>query len=141
MSESVHHTGGCLCGAVRYEVLTPLDKIVHCHCTDCQKASGAGASANAVLPTDALRFTRGEPRLFTKQVDSGNTLHRAFCADCGSPIFTRRDHVPEVSVLKVGTLDDSDAMRIVMSIWMKSHRPWMPLDAEAARYEGNRPSV
>ena len=141
MSEPVHHTGGCLCGAVRYEVLAPLDKIVHCHCTDCQKASGAGASANAVLPTDKLRITRGVPRVFSKKVDSGNLLHRAFCGECGSPLTTRRDHLPEITVLKVGTLDDSDAMRIAMSIWMKSRRPWMPLDPEASRHDGNRPSA
>lgn len=140
MTDSVHHTGGCLCGAIRYEVLVPLDKLVHCHCTDCQKASGAGASANAVLPTDKLRITRGEPRVFTKVVDSGNTLHRSFCGDCGSPIHTRRAHTPEVTILKAGSLDDSDGMTLAMSIWMKSRRPWMPVDPQARQFEGNRPA-
>ena len=141
MSETVHHTGGCLCGAVRYEVQVPLQNIIHCHCTDCQKASGAGASANVVVPTDNLRFIKGEPKNFTKPVDSGNILHRAFCGDCGSPLTTRRDHIPEMSVLKVGSLDDSSGMKIAMSIWMKSHRQWMPVDPDASQFDGNRPSA
>ncbi|MEZ5653800.1 MAG: GFA family protein [Burkholderiaceae bacterium] len=140
MTEVVHHTGGCLCGAIRYEVLTPLAKLVHCHCTDCQRASGAGASANAVLPSAKLRLTQGEPKVFSKTVDSGNILHRSFCGDCGSPIHTRRDHTPEMTVLKVGSLDDSDHMAIALSIWMKSRRPWMPVDPDADQLEGNRPS-
>ena len=140
MSETVHHQGGCLCGAIRYDVLLPLEKLVHCHCTDCQKASGAGASANAVLPTGKLRFTQGEPKIFSKRVDSGNTLHRGFCGNCGSPIYPRRDHLPDITVLKVGSLDDSDGLSIAMSIWMKSRRPWMPVDSQATQFEGNRPT-
>jgi hypothetical protein len=139
-SQSSEVTGGCLCGAIRYRVTQPLDKIIMCHCTDCQKASGTGASANTVVPSDKLQITKGSPRLFTKVVDSGNTLHRAFCADCGSPIYTRRDHMPEISVLKVGSLDAPDSMQIVMNIWTSSARPWIKLDPAIEQHAGNRPA-
>ncbi|MEK9774872.1 MAG: GFA family protein [Quisquiliibacterium sp.] len=109
--------------------------------TGCQKASGSGASANTVVPTDQLQFVKGEPRLFSKIVDSGNKLHRAFCADCGSPIYTRRDHMPEVSVLKVGSLDAPDSMQVIMNIWTKSARPWVRLDPSVEQHPGNRPAA
>jgi hypothetical protein len=131
--------GGCLCGAIRYQVNQPLDKIILCHCTDCQKASGTGASANTVVPSDRLEITKGTPKIFSKIVDSGSTLHRAFCADCGSPIYTRRAHMPEVSVLKVGTLDDSNGMQVVMNIWMQSARRWDHLDPGVEQHAQNRP--
>ncbi|UCE30356.1 MAG: GFA family protein [Burkholderiales bacterium] len=133
-------SGGCLCGAIRYRVSERLDRIIACHCTDCQKASGAGASANALVPTEHFTLVQGTPRVFSKIVDSGNLLHRAFCADCGSPIYTRRDHVPEMTVLKVGSLDAPNDMKIAMNIWTRSTRPWMPMDPQAECFEMGRPS-
>lgn len=131
--------GGCLCGAIRYEVTAPVDRILMCHCTNCQKATGAGASANVVVPAAALRLTCGTPRLFSQRVDSGNTLHRAFCGDCGSPIYSRRDHVPDWLVLKVGTLDRPQGA-IVANLWLASARPWTPVQAGVTGYPGNRPA-
>ena len=124
-------TGGCLCGAVRYRVAAPVDAIVMCHCTHCQKASGTGASANVIVPTAALTVERGTPRVFSQVVDSGNTLERHFCGDCGSPLWSRRAHQPERTVLKVGSLDAPEG-RVVMNIWTRSARAWTPM-ADAPR--------
>jgi len=68
--------GRCLCGAVRYSLSQTPDKIVACHCTHCQKASGSGASHNALVPSAAVSFTAGKPKLFTDTAASGNT-HRS----------------------------------------------------------------
>ena len=78
-------TGGCLCGAIRYSVDAPLQNIVACHCSHCRKASGAGASHNALVPSSAVAFTAGKPKTYTDTAHSGNTLYRHFCGDCGSP--------------------------------------------------------
>jgi hypothetical protein len=133
-------TGGCLCGAIRYRVTQPVDKIIMCHCTDCQKASGAGASANTVVPTDRFEITQGTPKVFAKVVDSGNTLQRAFCPDCGSPIFTRRANAPEMTVLKVGSLDAPVDLKVVMNIWTRSARPWTYMDPAIDHFPQNRPA-
>ncbi|MBE0614974.1 MAG: GFA family protein [Burkholderiales bacterium] len=136
---SVAITGGCLCGNIRYSVSAPVEKIIACHCTHCQKASGAGASHNAVVPSSAVSFTAGKPRLFADTAQSGNILNRYFCADCGSPIYSQRAKVPEMMVLKVGTLDAPENMNLVMNIWTKSARPWMHRDPAAENHPENRP--
>lgn len=132
-------TGGCLCGKIRYTVSQPLHNIIACHCTHCQKASGAGASHNAVLQTSAVTFTSGQPRRFADTADSGNILNRYFCGDCGSPIYSQRAKMPEMMVLKVGTLDAPGDLKLAMNIWTGSARPWMHLDPAIEAHPGNRP--
>ncbi len=132
-------TGSCLCGAVAYEVSQPIQDVIACHCTDCQKATGSGASHNLVVKTENLRVTRGEPRAFDKTVDSGRILTRFFCADCGSPLFARRNTSPEITVIKAGTLDDRSALRHAMDIWTASAVAYMPRNTDVPQHEGNRP--
>lgn len=133
-------TGGCLCGQIRYTVSQPLQNLIACHCTHCQKASGAGASFNAVVPTSAVTFTSGQPKLFADTAQSGNILKRYFCADCGSPIYSQREKTPGTMVLRAGTLDASDHMKLVMNIWTDSARPWMHLDPALEHHSQNRPA-
>ncbi len=132
-------TGGCLCGKVRYSVSQPPKNIIVCHCTHCQKASGAGASHNALLPSGAVTFTSGQPKVYVDTAGSGNKLNRYFCGDCGSALYSQREKVPEMMVLKVGTLDAPGDMKIVMNIWTQSARPWMHLDPATEQYPQNRP--
>jgi len=132
-------TGGCLCGKIRYTVSQPLHNIIACHCTHCQKASGAGASYNALVPTSAVTFTSGKPKVFADTAQSGNILNRYFCGDCGSPIYSQREKVPEMMVLKVGTLDAPGDMKLVMNIWTNSARQWMTIDPATERHPENRP--
>ncbi|MCF8179614.1 MAG: GFA family protein [Sulfuritalea sp.] len=132
-------TGGCLCGKIRYTISQPIDKIIACHCTHCQKASGAGASHNAPMPASALQITQGEPKRYDDMADSGNILWRFFCPDCGSSLYSQRSKTPEMIVLKAGSLDDSNGMKLIMNIWTKSARPWMPIDPASECHEQNRP--
>ena len=133
------NTGGCLCGAVTYEVNQPLGGVIACHCTDCQKASGAGASHNVVVKTEHLNVTSGKPKTFAQVVDSGRTLIRSFCADCGSALFSQRKEMPEMIVIKAGTLDNKKGLTHVMDIWTASAAGWIPDDPNVDHYEGNRP--
>lgn len=132
-------TGGCLCGAIRYTVSAPVEKLIACHCTDCQHASGTGASINALLPSSALAVTKGSTKVFSKPADSGNVLNRHFCADCGSPVYSQRANAPEFLVLKVGGLDSHEGLRVAMNIWTRSRRPWTLMDTSIECHEGNRP--
>lgn len=132
-------TGGCLCGAIRYSVNQPLQNIVVCHCSHCRKASGAGASHNAIVPAATVTFTAGKPKTYADTAQSGNTLYRNFCGDCGSPIYSQRKNTPDMMVLKVGTLDAAADMKIVMNIWTNSAQPWMHIDPASACHPQNRP--
>jgi hypothetical protein len=138
MSESV--TGGCLCGRIRYTVGQPIEKVIACHCTHCQKISGTASSHNAVVPASAFTLTAGTPKRYADTADSGNTLFRHFCADCGSSLYSQREKSPEMVVLKVGTLDSHADMKLVMNIWTKSARPWLALDPEVPQFVENRPA-
>lgn len=129
-------TGSCLCRAIRYEVTVPISELRQCHCKDWQKSSGAGGAVNAMIPSSAFRITQGEPKRFTKVADSGRTLHRFFCGGCGSPIFSRREVLPEITSLRIGTLDGAPPMKIATNIWTESARPWAHIDPSTQRFPG-----
>lgn len=129
-------SGSCLCRAIRYEVTVPISELRHCHCKDCQKSSGAGGAVNAMIPSSGFRITHGEPRRFTKVADSGRTLHRFFCGDCGSPIYSQREAAPEMMMVRAGTLDDSSGLKVTASIWTKSARSWGHVEPSSKQFPG-----
>ena len=132
-------TGGCLCGAIRYSINQAVEVVSACHCTHCQKASGTGASHNALVSAGAVTFTAGKTKVYTDTAESGNTLYRHFCGDCGSPIYSQREKMPELMVIKVGTLYDTSGMKLTTNIWTRSARPWMHIDPAATNHPQNRP--
>jgi len=129
-------TGGCLCGAIRYTVSVPIKELRACHCRHCQKASGSGGSVHAVVPRANFDVTQGTPKRYADTADSGRTLYRYFCGDCGSPIYSQRATVPETIALRAGTLDSSDDMKITANIWTRSARPWSYIDPASAQTPG-----
>ena len=130
-------TGGCLCGAIRYSISAPVTGLRACHCTHCQKTSGTGASVNAVVLSKDFKLTQGTPKRFTVKADSGRTLFRHFCGDCGSPIYSQRETTPERIVVRAGTIDDSSGMKITTNIWTSSARPWSWIDPASEQVPGN----
>ena len=129
-------SGSCLCGAIRYSIQSPVSELRACHCTACQKASGAGGSVNAAVASADVQFTKGKPKRFTMQADSGRTLHRYFCGDCGSPVYSQRDISPERMVIRAGTIDNPPPMKIAAHIWTGSKRDWSHIDAGAQQVAG-----
>jgi len=134
---TVSHTGGCLCGAIRYTLSAPVTALRACHCTDCQKSSGSGSSVNAVVPGSAFELTRGTLKSHAVKADSGRTLIRYFCGDCGSPIYARREDTLERIAVRAGSFDDTSSMKITANIWTKSARPWSHIDPDAEQLPGN----
>src|SRR5450432_3373670 len=77
-------TGGCLCGAIRYECNSRPLAMLNCHCRDCQQVSGGSFTPVVYVPAKAFRITRGTLRYYsTPSVSSGHNK-RGFCPDCGS---------------------------------------------------------
>ena len=132
---STHYAGGCLCGAVRYELSVPLPKVVVCHCRDCQKASGSAAAFNARVRADALKITSGTYQTFAVTAESGEQLIRMFCAKCGSQMFSQRESLPQMITVKIGTLDDPSKLEIGRHIWTDSAMPWNVFDDVLPRHE------
>lgn len=133
MSEPL--TGGCLCGAIRYRVDAAVERLAACYCTDCQRMTGSSNSINGLVPASAFRLTKGKTKVFTKTADSGNDLHRHFCGDCGSWIYNPMGGDPEHVVLKAGTFDRHDGMRIVLNLWACSRAPWATMDTTIPTHE------
>jgi hypothetical protein len=128
--------GGCLCGAIRYTISAPVTELRACNCTSCQKASGAGGSVNAVVASSAFKMTKGKPKRYTAVADSGRTLHRYFCGDCGSPLYSQRETTPEMMSVRAGTLDSSSGLRITMNIWCASAPSWGYIDPGTTQHPG-----
>lgn len=118
--------GGCLCGAVRYEVTAePLATRI-CWCRDCQFMSANG-SVNFIAPTASINI-HGEMRSYSSTVDSGNELTRRFCPTCGTQIFANSSARPQLTGVRVGTLDNPSAVNPSVNIWTSSAPKWANLN-------------
>jgi hypothetical protein len=115
-------TGGCHCGAVRYEAEgEPLHHAV-CHCTDCRHASGAPMVAWIAFPADKIRVTAGAP----KTRASSELGRRQFCPDCGTGLFYVNETVlPGLIDIQSATLDDGAAAPApAVHIQFAEHLAW-----------------
>jgi hypothetical protein len=129
-------TGSCLCGAIRFTISAPINELRACYCTNCQKASGAAGSVNVVVPSSGFTLAQGTPKRYSGIADSGRTLHRYFCGDCGSPIYSQRATAPDTLVVRAGTLENAGELKITASIWTKSARPWAHIEPESKQHPG-----
>jgi hypothetical protein len=117
-------TGGCLCGAVRYSTdAAPLFQAV-CHCKNCQKQGGTALSIVVGFPAAAFSI-EGDVKTYEDKGESGGTVYRRFCPECGSPIVSDVSSMAGVTILKAGTLDDTSWLKPGMQVWTKSAQPWV----------------
>ncbi len=108
-------TGGCYCGALRYQTAGKPVLKAQCHCRECQYLSGGGPNYFMLVVPDGFAYTNGTPQHFERD-DLAEPVRREFCGKCGTGILTRRKDQAEL-VLKIGTLDDPslfDAPRIAI---------------------------
>jgi hypothetical protein len=110
-------TGGCACGAVRYELAEePIFQLI-CHCIDCQKASGSEFSKVLFAAADRLSMLGREPKFYSVKANSGRTMNRGFCDNCGSPVMIRRPEIPQIAFLQAGSLDDPSIFKPVAEVF------------------------
>ena len=131
--------GGCLCANFRYEF--DRDLVIsahHCHCKDCQRATGSGKATIVMVPTEALK-TEGELRGYTVTGTDGAHVTRLFCPDCGSQLLSYLEEMPATRFVKAGTLDDSSWLTINSSFWGDSAEQWSPADTNQRICQQNPP--
>jgi len=132
-------TGGCLCGAIRYEAEgEPMAHAV-CFCTDCQKANGGGPTYALIMPRAGFRVTKGEPGSYSIRADSGGNVGRFFCPNCGTMLFSKPASIAHVVPIRAGTLDDPSIYRPNLQIFTASAPPWMHVDPNLLSFERNPP--
>ena len=119
-------TGGCLCGAVRYEITEPLVAAGYCHCTRCQRRTGSAASAQARIDGRTFRLVRGEELVKCwKPADSG--FAKCFCSECGAHLFSRDpDGSPHMSI-RMSAFDGDPGVRPSWRAFVAYAAPWEPV--------------
>jgi hypothetical protein len=129
----MERAGGCACGAIRFEITAPFLGIGACHCTDCQKSSGGGPNYVALTPKSALVVTKGEAKLYRSKGDSGAEVARAFCSDCGTPLWSDPAHQPFTTV-KLGALDDNSDLTPAIHVYVASAPRWHVIEDGLASF-------
>jgi hypothetical protein len=115
--------GACHCGKINYEAEVNPEYVVICHCTDCQTMSGAPYRAS--VPAKAENFTlRGEPKTYVKTAASGNKRVLAFCADCGSALYSTTLEDVLVYNLRLGAVKQRAQLIPKAQGWCRSAMPW-----------------
>lgn len=134
MAVSVPLTGGCACGAIRYECVAEPLFMWNCHCRECQRSTGGGAAVNVVFFASTVRLTKGAPKEHVSTGTSGKQTHRGFCAECGSPISARADLIPDIRGISAASLDDPSQLKLTANIWTASAQPWDELSATLPQF-------
>ena len=131
-------SGGCLCGAVRYECSAePLGTAI-CHCTHCQKVSGSAFSVNVVVPAPSLTWQGQSLASYADKGESGKPLSRKFCRNCGSSLATETEALPGAIIIKAGSLDDKSWLKPNYHLWTNSAQPWVRIEPGATTFPKGR---
>jgi len=129
-------SGHCLCGAVTYS--SEAEPVVQaaCHCEDCQRQTGGPFTVVVGVPRDSLSVEGETLASFTTiGEDHGGETERKFCSRCGAPVFSIAAALPELALIKVGSLDDASWVEPAFEVWTGSAQPWSPHFENAARIE------
>jgi hypothetical protein len=119
----MHHTGGCLCGAVRYVAKGEPNLSGHCYCADCRKASGSGFIPFMGFSADAVRFT-GETLQYRSQSARGSDAVRNSCPACGGLVFGGEVGKDDSHTIYAGSLDDPARFRPTIAIFAQGRPDW-----------------
>jgi hypothetical protein len=118
----VTHTGGCHCGAVRYQVTGEPQHVALCHCGDCRRSAGAPMVSWAAFAEGEMTVTQGD----TKTFNSSGTAMRSFCGDCGTGLFYRNEaFLPGIVDIQSATLDDPSSLPAGAHIQTAERIDWM----------------
>lgn len=133
---SVSATGGCLCGAVRYETRGPLRSVVNCHCAQCRRTSGHFVAATAARRENVELIESGGLRWY----ESSETARRGFCGSCGASLFW--ESVPgELVSIMAGTLDPPTGLKTAAHIFVEDAGDYYEIDDGLPRYPGGDHAV
>jgi hypothetical protein len=103
---STPYTGGCACGAVRYEAAAEPTFQNHCHCRECRQRSGTGHGSYLTFPSRAAVRITGTAADWSVAGDSGNAKTHSFCPTCGTPVYLTFAAMPDLIAVHAGSLDD-----------------------------------
>jgi hypothetical protein len=133
MSQS--YSGGCACGAIRYDIAAEPIAMNDCQCRDCQSASGTGHGSYLTFPDRATVTLTGKASHWDMTGDSGNVKTRGFCPTCGAPVYLTFADMPELFTIHAASLDDPGRYQPQMVTYMVSGHGWDRLDPTVPKFK------
>ena len=131
-------TGACGCGTIRFEVTEPFVSALYCHCTRCQRRTGAAASANARAQPGSVRVLEGGDQLRVWAPEGG--FEKLFCGLCGSALFSRPGGSKELVGVRLGALDGDPGVRPEWRQYVAYAAAWEEIpDDGLPRYDESKP--
>ena len=119
-------TGGCLCGAVRFELSAPPTVAGYCHCTRCQRRTGTSSSAQARIDGRTFRLLAGEDALRFWRHPAGG-FEKGFCAECGAQLCSRNPEDPAQMSIRMSAFDEDPGIRPTFRTFVAYAAPWEPI--------------
>ncbi len=132
-------TGGCVCGAVRYECSAAPLMMLKCHCRDCQQISGGPYAPAVIFPIKVFKVIKGVIQHYgTPSLGGGHNL-RGFCAQCGSRLTGAEN--PERGIIGVvaSSLDDPGIFKPQMDIFVSDAQHWDLMDPNLPKHQQYMP--
>jgi hypothetical protein len=132
-------TGGCLCGAVRFEVLGPLRDVVLCHCGECRRWGGH-VTAMTAAEAAHLRFVTDSGLRWIDSPESAARARRGFCGECGASLFWDAPDRETISIA-AGVLDEPTGLRTTSQIYTEDAGDYYEIDPALESFRGSRASA
>lgn len=115
--------GGCLCGAVSYEISRDFKVFQYCHCSRCQKVTGSAFASNIYISASGLQWLQGQESITRYEIPDSKYFANCFCAKCGANLPWQAKGVDTV-IVPAGSLDEPIEQKPVQSIHWDSHSCW-----------------
>jgi len=129
------YTGGCACGAIRYEISAEPVFQNHCQCRDCQHRSGTGHGSYMTFARRADVKLSGNASHWDIVPDSGNTKTHAFCPACGSPVYLTFSAMPQLFTIHAASLDDPERFTPHVATYHGRGHAWDHLDPALTAFD------
>lgn len=101
------YQGGCLCGAIRYEVIAAPRRVTYCHCKYCQRSTGSAYAVEPIFLKTDFKIIEGIPTTYSQpSAGSGRRVTANFCSTCGTKLFLDLERIPDSVAVYGGTFDD-----------------------------------
>jgi hypothetical protein len=129
------YTGGCACGAIRYEITDDPIFMNDCQCRDCQLKSGTGHGSYLTFPHRSAVTLRGHATQWNLVADSGNVKTRSFCPTCGSPVYLTYADMPNLITIHAASLDDPSRYKPQAVTYTVRGYAWDRLDPDLIKFD------
>jgi hypothetical protein len=131
------YTGSCLCRAIQFQINGPLAPIQICHCAQCRHAQGGPFATNIPVSRSDFQLISGETSITSYESSPGK--RRTFCSQCGSPIFSERESLPNVIRVRAGLLDEPVQATLKFHAFVASKSSWWPINDDLPQYDAAAP--